>query len=60
MNSILLGKDVRIISRKNEIMRKAVDINEDGELVVEDRDGNREAVFSGGVSVRGIHGYVKK
>lgn len=58
MNSILLGKDVRIISRKNEIMRKAVDINEDGELVVEDQDGNREAVFSGEVSVRGIHGYV--
>lgn len=57
-NSILLGKEVRVISRKSEILRKAVDINEDGELVVEDGDGNQESVFSGEVSIRGIHGYV--
>lgn len=57
-NSILLGKEIRVISRKGEALRKAVDINEDGELVVEDEAGNRETVFSGEVSVRGIHGYI--
>lgn len=57
-HSVLLGKEVRIISKREEKIRTAVDINEFGELIVEDKAGRRETVFSGEVSVRGINGYI--
>lgn len=57
-NSVLLGREVRIISRGSERIRKAVDIGVGGELIVEDKEGNREVVVSGEISVRGINGYV--
>lgn len=56
--SVLLGKDVRILSKGKESIRKAVDISDSGELIVEDKHGKREFIFSGEVSVRGIDGYV--
>lgn len=56
--SILIGKTVRVIERKEELKRKAVDLTESGELVVEDEQGKRTVVISGEVSVRGEHGYV--
>ena len=56
--SILLGKTVRLIEKKHELKRKAVDITDEGELIVEDESGNRTVVISGEVSVRGEHGYV--
>lgn len=57
-NSILLGRDVRIIAKGNEKIRRAVDIGSSGELIVEDKDGNRESIVSGEVSVRGLKGYI--
>ncbi len=57
-NSILLGKEVRIICNDKEKIGKAIDINEEGELVIEYRNGEIENVLSGEVSVRGLNGYV--
>ena len=53
-----IGKTVKIIKNKQELLRKAIGINELGELIVEDDKGTRETVFSGEVSVRGLYGYV--
>lgn len=54
---ITLGKDVTIIRGDNSYPAIAVDINENGELIVETENGT-ETVLSGEVSVRGIFGYV--
>lgn len=57
-NSILLGKEVRIITKGVERVRRAVELGLGGELIVEDEDGNRETIVSGEVSVRALHGYI--
>ena len=57
-NCITLGKDIQVL-RAGEIRPgKAVDLDEDGGLLVEFPDGSRETVASGEVSVRGMYGYV--
>lgn len=55
---INIGKMVKIMKNRREEIRKAIGINELGELVVEDAAGKKEIVFSGEVSVRGLYGYV--
>jgi len=57
-NSALIGKDVRLSVRGEEKEVKAIDINEEGELIVQDKSGSISRVFSGEVSVRGLYGYV--
>ncbi len=57
-NSALIGKNVRLTLRGEEKEVKAIDINEDGELIVQDKEGNISKVISGEVSVRGLYGYV--
>ena len=56
--SILIGKKVRVIERKQELQREAIDLTDKGELIVKDEFGNKSVVISGEVSVRGEHGYV--
>ncbi|RKD33869.1 biotin--[acetyl-CoA-carboxylase] ligase [Thermohalobacter berrensis] len=56
--SILLGNKVKIISRNQEIIGKAIDITNEGELIIETENGKREKLISGEVSVRGLYGYV--
>lgn len=56
--SVLLGKDVKVINCGKETLCKAIDIDEDGELIVQYEDGSIHKVLSGEVSVRGIYGYV--
>ncbi len=56
--SAVLGKDVRVFFKKEEIVGMAVDITEEGQLVVEMQDGSRREILSGEVSVRGMHGYI--
>lgn len=56
--SAVLGKEIRIISRKEEITGLAVDISEEGHLVVKLGDGSIREVMSGEVSVRGLYGYI--
>lgn len=57
-NSILLNKEVRIIKGNIERTGKAIDIDSEGQLIVEYKDGKIEAIHSGEVSVRGMEGYV--
>ena len=54
---VTLGRDVSVIFKKETVTGKAVDVNEDGSLVVE-TDSGKIAVTSGEVSVRGIYGYI--
>lgn len=56
--SVTLGKLVRANIRNTEITGTAVDITEDGKLVVKSADGEELEVLSGEVSVRGLLGYV--
>ena len=56
--SAVLGKEVRLISRKEEITGLAVDISEKGQLVIKLADGSYREIMSGEVSVRGIYGYI--
>ncbi len=57
-SSAVLGKEVRIISKKEETTGLALDINEEGQLIVRLRDGSIREIMSGEVSVRGIYGYI--
>lgn len=57
-NSILLGKAIRILRQEKVEMATALDIDNQGELLVEFEDGHREAIISGEVSIRGINGYI--
>ena len=56
--SAVLGKEVRLISKKEEIIGSAVDISEKGHLVVKLADGSLREIMSGEVSVRGLCGYI--
>jgi len=56
-NSMLLGKEVKLINRGKVTIAKAIDISDQGELVVENSHGVLEHIVSGEVSVRGIYGY---
>lgn len=57
-NSVLLGEEVRIIRGKDVRIGNALDLNDDGQLIVQFENGTIENIFSGEVSVRGIEGYI--
>lgn len=57
-NSALIGKKVRLNLKGEEKEAKAIDISEDGQLIVQDNEGNISKIISGEVSVRGLYGYV--
>ena len=56
---ITIGREISLL-RLGEAVRhgKAVDMDDDGGLIVEFSDGHRETVSSGEVSVRGMYGYL--
>ena len=56
--SATIGREVRFTLRDVEYTGTAIDITEDGRLVVDCSDGIRRELISGEVSVRGIYGYV--
>jgi BirA family biotin operon repressor/biotin-[acetyl-CoA-carboxylase] ligase len=56
--SAVIGREIKIISRSEEFVGKAIDLTEEGELLVKDLKGNVKKIISGEVSVRGIDGYV--
>ena len=56
--SAVLGKEIRVISKKEEIIGLAEDISEEGHLVVKLPDGTQKEIMSGEVSVRGLLGYI--
>lgn len=59
-NNLLVnrGKEVKILEREKERILTAIGIEENGELLVEDKQGKKEKIISGEVSVRGLYGYV--
>ena len=59
-NQMLVNCGIEVVIHEpgNEYHAKALGINEHGELVVELKDGKRQNVYAGEVSVRGINGYV--
>jgi BirA family transcriptional regulator, biotin operon repressor / biotin---[acetyl-CoA-carboxylase] ligase len=56
--SAVLGKEIRVISKKEEIIGLAIDISEEGHLVIKLGDGTIKEIMSGEVSVRGLCGYI--
>ena len=56
--SAVLGKEIRLINKKEEITGRAVDISEEGHLVIELADGSLREIMSGEVSIRGLRGYI--
>ena len=54
---VTIGRDVSVIFKKETVTGKAVDVDENGALVVDTASGIIR-VTSGEVSVRGIYGYV--
>ncbi|KXG73982.1 biotin--[acetyl-CoA-carboxylase] ligase [Thermotalea metallivorans] len=56
--SVTLGNPVKIINRDRQIVAEAVDLTEEGELVIRNQKGELEKIISGEVSVRGISDYV--
>ena len=59
-NEFLVNRNatVRVLDPKGEYEGTALGINEKGELLVKESDGNIRNVYAGEVSVRGIYGYV--
>lgn len=56
-NSSLIGKEVKIIKNGKEAACKAVDIDKEGALIIKYKDGEKDRIISGEVSVRGIGSY---
>ena len=55
---VTLGKEIRILRAGDERNAFALDIDENGGLLVEYADGGRGTVNTGEVSVRGMYGYL--
>lgn len=56
--SAVIGKEIRVIYRKEELRGKAVDVTEEGHLVIRLEDGSTREIISGEVSIRSINGYI--
>jgi len=56
--SAVLGKEIRVVGKRDEIIGTAVDISEEGQLLVRLDDGTLREVLSGEVSVRSLEGYI--
>ena len=57
-NCITLGKEVQVIRSDQILPGKAIEMDDDGGLVVLYPDGSAQTVSSGEVSVRGMYGYL--
>lgn len=54
---VTLGNDVVLLQNEQSQYGEALDLDEDGGLIVKFRDGHIRTVSSGEVSVRGMYGY---
>lgn len=57
-NSVTIGQKVRVIHKNETLFGEAIDLNEDGELIVKFENGEVKPVFYGEVSVRGLTDYI--
>lgn len=51
------GQEIKVVRGNDEYICRSGGINRRGELIVEDSLGRTKEIFSGEVSIRGIHGY---
>lgn len=58
--SLINGKEIKIIKNKEVIYGQAIGIDEEGKLIVLDKNGIERIYNSGEVSIRGIMGCTKK
>lgn len=56
--SVTLGREVMFTTRNSDYTGRAVDITDDGRLVVQCSDGITREILSGEVKIRGMLGYV--
>ncbi len=56
--SAIIGKNIYTIQGEDKNLVKCLDMNDDGNLLVEESDGNVREILSGEVSIRGVKGYV--
>ncbi|MCQ2381461.1 MAG: bifunctional biotin--[acetyl-CoA-carboxylase] synthetase/biotin operon repressor, partial [Acidaminococcaceae bacterium] len=50
-----LNKDVKVIAQDETYFGRAIDIDAGGMLIVEHKDGKREKVVAGDVSIRSVN-----
>ena len=57
-NCVTLNREVSLIRKNEAVHAYALDVDDNGALIVQFADGTQEAVSSGEVSVRGMYGYM--
>lgn len=57
-NSAIIGKKIMIIKREKNTEATAINIDDEGRLLVEYTDGKQESLISGEVSIRGNGSYI--
>ena len=57
-HSVTIGRQISIVAQNDRRNAYALDIDENGSLIIENENGQVEKLFFGEVSVRGINGYV--
>lgn len=57
-NSAVIGKNIKVVRNNNEKCAKALDLDGDGRLVVQYKDGSLEKLVSGEISIRGLNQYI--
>ena len=56
--SAIINKEIYVIKNDQKELVDCIGINEEGNLIIKNKDGNLEEIMSGEVSIRGEHGYV--
>ena len=56
--SAIINKNIYIVEDNKYELVKYVDINEDGNLIIETQDNKIKEIISGEVSIRGVKGYI--
>ncbi len=56
--SEILGNKIKVINKNQEIIAEAIDITDEGELLIRKEDGEIISIISGEISIRGIKGYI--
>ena len=56
--SAVINKQVYIIKNNKKELVKCIDISENGNLIIKERNGQLKEIISGEISIRGVKGYV--
>ena len=56
--SAIINKEIYVLKNDQKELVDCIGINEEGNLIIKNKDGNLEEIMSGEVSIRGVKGYV--